>query len=325
MDRSRIIIALTLALSVLAVVIGTVSIGLASRHQEFQSPTESFFSSGRAGIALVELHGVINDGRGGPGQPGADRIVARLKEAEESSSIRAVIIAINSPGGAVGATKKIYNAVRQLRKKKPVVAVISDIAASGGYYVASACDRIFAYEGSLIGSIGVIGFHPNVSGFLNQHGVTVTPLKAGRFKDSSYPFRDLTPEERDMVQRTLDDAYLQFLNDVKEGRGQSLDTVRRWAEGRIVSGKQAEIDQMITDLGGREEAVTAIKLILKTDRELPILEPERGFWEEIMAGGLGNQARAIEDAHFLWSGRLFYIYPMGLPSELMRSIESAGR
>ncbi|MBI3395397.1 MAG: S49 family peptidase, partial [Spirochaetia bacterium] len=178
-------------------------------------------------------------------------------------------------------------------------------------------------EGSVVGSIGVIAFHPNVSGFLNQHGVTVTPLKAGRFKDSSYPFRDMTQEERDMEQRVLDDAYQMFLKDVAEGRGQPLSTVGRWAEGRIYSGKAALLEQMVSNTGGRDDAVIEIKRMLKTSRDLPILEPKREFLDDLFdVMPFGGKARRMDTGSL---GTIYYLHPAGLPPELVDFVLQIGR
>lgn len=311
MDRSRIIIAILLVVTLLSMFLSIVGISVSS-STDYQSPTDSFFSAGSAGIALIEIHGPIYDGRGRPGQPGADRIVSQLKMAEETSSIRGVILAINSPGGTVGATKKIYNAVVEAKRKKPVIAVVSDIAASGGYYVASASDKIFAYDGSIIGSIGVISFHFSIREFLNRYGVSVTPIKAGRSKDSSYPFREMTGEEQANYERVLDDAYQMFLADVAEGRKQSIQTVRGWADGKIYSGRQAKAEQLIDDLGGMPEAVAAMKIMLKTKDDLPVLEPRRDFFEDLFAVGLSSNASFSDrlGAEFLHAPALFY-FPSG--------------
>ena len=225
-------------------------------------------------------------------------------------------MSINSPGGAVGATKKIYDRVMQVRLVKPVVAVVTDIAASGGYYIASACDQIFAYEGSIIGSIGVISLRPNIAGLLNQYGVRIEAIKAGRFKDMSYPFRELTADERRMYDRLLGDSYQQFLEDVSKGRKKAKDDVLKWGEGRIFSGREARSQQMIDEIGGREEAVTAIKILLKTDQDLPLLRAPKTLLEELFAetglsfGGASGSSEATRYRMLLQSPVL-YLYPGG--------------
>lgn len=283
MDRSRILIALVLGLTLISLVVGIANIATAGRATEFSVTTDSFLSTGRAGIGVLRLHGTIQNGYGTPGEPGVDRTIAQLRDVGKNDAIKGLIIEINSPGGAVGATKKLYNAVRELRKSKPVYAVVVDVAASGGYYVAAACDQIYAYRGSILGSIGVITIHPDISGLLAQYGVRITTTKAGRFKDSSYPFRQMTPEEQQMLQAAIDDAYQQFISDVSEGRDQPDKTVRDWAEGRIFSGAQAKVNQMIDEFGGREEAKAGMLRQLKITDDLPLLEPRRDPLEEFLA------------------------------------------
>ena len=324
MDRSRIVVALAMAFAVLATLLSIAGIASRSSDSPFSASSDSFFSGGRSGIALIEIDGVIQDGYSSAGgATGADLIVERLQQCRDNPGVRAVLLSINSPGGTVGATKKIYDAVMELRRQKNVVASISDIAASGGYYVASAADGIFAFEGSIIGSIGVIMLRPNISGFLNQYGIRVEALHAGRFKDSSYPFRDLTEEERQMYNRILDDSYRQFIRDVSLGRDVSESTVNDWAEGRIFSGSQARDLRMITGLGGREAAIAWLKNEkLKTTDELELLRPEPNFWEEILRGSpLGGVRESTAWTQVL-HGPVLYLYTggPGIAGDLIREL-----
>lgn len=279
MDRSRVILALALALSLVSVFLGILQVVVTGKNQGFQSQNESFFDSGKAGIAKITVYGAIMDGEQGSGGVDASTLIKQLEEARDSNSIRAIMLVINSPGGSVGAVKKVYDTILSVKREKPVVAVVVDMAASGGYYLASACDRIFAYEGSILGSIGVISYLPDYSGIMQKYGVRFETVKSGDYKDFSSPFRGLRPEERQMYQQVLDDAYMQFMKDVAEGRGQALSTVRQWADGRVFSGKQAKAEQIIDDIGGEPEAIEAVKLILKTTRDLPVFEKEVEWWE----------------------------------------------
>ena len=292
MDRSRITIGLALAISILAVFVGIVNIGISSTKAPFTGSTEFFLTTGRAGIARIEIQGPILEGPDAAGAASADRIVRQIHDVRDNPAIRGVLLAINSPGGSVGATKKIYDAIRDLRNRKPVVAAVSDIAASGGYYVASAADQIFAFPGSIVGSIGVIVLHPDVSGLLQRYGVKVTALKAGKFKDSSYPFREMTPDERAMYDDMLQDAYQQFLSDVAEGRKKAIATVAGWADGKIYSGSRAKTEQIIDELGGEDQALASLKLLLKTSEDLPCTSPgvtggtiSGIYWEPVFATG----------------------------------------
>ena len=311
MDRSRILVALVLGLTLISLVVGIANIATAGRATEFSVSTDSFLSTGRSGIAVIRLTGAIQDGYGTPGEPGVDRVINQIKDVGKNDAIKGLIIEINSPGGAVGATKKLYDAVFELRtgeNRKPVYAVVVDIAASGGYYVAAACDQIYAYRGSILGSIGVITLRPDVSGLLAQYGVRVDITKAGRYKDASYPFRAQTAEEQAMVQSMIDDAYQQFISDVSEGRDQPDKTVREWAEGRIFSGAQARVNQMIDEFGGREAAKAGMLQQLKITEDLPLLEPTRDPLEEFLSNLPLGQSRT-DPLSALRSAPVLYLYP----------------
>ena len=317
MNRSRLLVAMALAFSLISLLIGIIQIGVQSRESRFSTPTSNFLTAGQAGIARIDIIGTIEDGYSSPGSTGAQDVVDQIEEASQSASIRGILLYVNSPGGTVGATRRIYDALMEVRAKKPIVAVVTDVAASGGYYIASTADAIFAYESSILGSIGAIAIHPNIGPFLDKHGVQIQTLTAGRYKDSSYPFRNLTEEERQMYQQVQDDAYQQFLADVAEGRKKSIKDVREWADGKIYSGRQAKAIQMIDDLGGEKEAVEKLKIILKTDEDLPVYRVEPDFMDRFFAnvGGGGIQMRNAESeiaaSPFRFSGVL-YMAPMGL-------------
>lgn len=305
MDRSRIPVALALALAVFSIVLAAVRIGRSSQDTSFTVQRSSFFDAGRSGLARIRIHGMIRRGNS-PGEAGAERIIALIREAEQADEIRGVILDIDSGGGETGATKQIYDAVRELRKKKPVIAVIGGVAASGGYYIAAAADRIFALETSIVGSIGVISVHPNISGLLDKAGIRIQTLKTGAHKDSSYPFRDLNAEEQDMYAELLEDSYRVFIADVSEGRKQSQKTVEEWADGKVFSGKKAKALQMIDDIGGEREALQAMKLLLKTDEDLPIYEPEPDFLDELFSSLPYSRYGSMPS---LPASRLYYLYP----------------
>ena len=200
-------------------------------------------------VALVELEGVILDG---------DAVVRQLREHEENPAVRAVVVRINSPGGVVAPTQEIVRGVERLRRAgKPVVASLGSVAASGGYYVATATDRIFASPGTLTGSIGVVMQMANVEGLLKRVGVDYVVIKAGRYKDLGNFSRTMTAEERQILQALLDDVYTQFVTAVAEGRKLDRDAVLRLADGRVYSGRQALALRMVDELGGLEDAVEA--------------------------------------------------------------------
>ena len=200
-------------------------------------------------VALVEVEGLIVD---------ADRVVRELDDYGEDPSIRAIVVRIQSPGGVVGPTQEIYDAILRIRTQgKPVVASMGSVAASGGYYLAAAATRIVANPGTLTGSIGVIMQLAEIEGLLKKVGVRYEVIKAGRFKDSASFARPMTPEERAVLQAVLDDMHDQFVTAIAEGRRLGKDRVRALADGRVYSGRMAKDLGLVDALGGLDEAVRA--------------------------------------------------------------------
>lgn len=231
---------------------------------------------GGAKVAVVEVEGVI----GVTAERGldTDSIVRALGEYRDDPAVRAVVLRIDSPGGVVAPTQEIFTAVRRLREaKKPVVASLGSVAASGGYYVAVAADRIYASPGTLTGSIGVVMQLANVEGLLKKVGVEYVVVKAGRYKDVGNFARPMTPEERRILQALLDDIYDQFIGAVAEGRGLEPQAVRALAEGRIYSGRQAQGLKMVDDLGGLEDAIEAAAKMAGLPPKPKVVYPRHGF------------------------------------------------
>jgi protease-4 len=231
---------------------------------------------GGAKVAVVDVEGII--GAGTDRGLDADTLIRTLGEYRDDPAIRAVVLRIDSPGGVVGPTQEIFTAVRRLREaKKPVVASLGSVAASGGYYVAVAADRIYANPGTLTGSIGVVMQLANVEGLLKKVGVEYVVIKAGAYKDVGNFARAMTPEERRILQAMLDDVYDQFISAVAEGRGLTPKQVRGFAEGRIYSGRQAQGLKMVDDLGGLEDAIEAAAKIAGLPPKPKVIHPRRRF------------------------------------------------
>ena len=262
-SRGRVaLIALGVALGIVVLFIGTVWV-LMSTLGDDGLPT------GGARVAVVEIEGIIVDGGGA---------VRELREHEDNPSVKAVILRINSPGGVVAPTQEIFAAVQRVRKAgKPVIASLGAVAASGGYYVAAACDRIYANPGTLTGSIGVVMQMANIEGLLKKVGVDYVVVKAGTYKDVGNFARTMTPEERKILQALLDDVYSQFVNAVAEGRGLDKKEVLAFADGRIYSGQQAQALKMVDDLGGFEDAVEAAGKLANISGRPRLLFPRRRF------------------------------------------------
>ena len=231
---------------------------------------------GGSKVAVVEVAGVIGvwTDRG----LDADTIIRTLGEYRDDPTVRAVVLRIDSPGGVVAPTQEIVTAVRRLREaKKPVVASLGSVAASGGYYVAVSADRIFASPGTLTGSIGVVMQLANVEGLLKKVGVEYVVVKAGAYKDVGNFARAMTPEERRILQNLLDDVYDQFIAAVAEGRRLEPGAVRAFAEGRIYSGRQAHGLKMVDDLGGLEDAIEAAAKMAGLPPKPKVVYPRRRF------------------------------------------------
>jgi protease-4 len=242
---------------------------------------------GGAMVAVVEVEGII----GGDAARGLDTdgVIRVLGEYRDDPAVRAVVLRINSPGGVVAPTQEIFTAVRRLREaKKPVVASLGSVAASGGYYVAVAADRIYASPGTLTGSIGVVMQLANLEGLLKKVGVEYVVVKAGAYKDVGNMARAMTPEERRILQSLLDDVYDQFIGAVAEGRGLDPQAVRAFAEGRIYSGRQAQSLKMVDDLGGLEDAIEAAAKMAGLPAKPKVIYPRRRFsLRELLRNELG--------------------------------------
>ena len=250
---------------------------------------------GGAKVAVVEVQGVI--GVGADRGLDTEAIIRALGEYRDDPAVRAVVLRIDSPGGVVAPTQEIFTAVRRLREaKKPVVASLGSVAASGGYYVAVSADRIFASPGTLTGSIGVVMQLANVEGLLKKVGVEYVVVKAGAYKDVGNFARAMTPEERRILQALLDDVYDQFIAAVAEGRGLDPQAVRAFAEGRIYSGRQAHGLKMVDDLGGLEDAIEAAAKMAGLPPKPKVVYPRRRFsLRELLRNewGLGPVSRML--------------------------------
>jgi protease-4 len=241
---------------------------------------EDGLPTGGPKVAVVEIEGIIVDGAAA---------VRELREHADNPSIKAVVLRVNSPGGVVAPTQEIFAAIQRARKAgKPVVASLGAVAASGGYYVAVAADRIYANPGTLTGSIGVVMQLANLEGLLKKVGVDYVVVKAGAYKDVGNFARTMSPEERKMLQALLDDVYSQFVEAVSEGRGLEKKDVLAFAEGRIYSGQQALALKMVDELGGFEEAVEAAGKLANISGRPKLVYPRKKFsFRDLMESRLG--------------------------------------
>jgi protease-4 len=206
-----------------------------------------------ARIGIIEAKGTIGETAG----VDSDKIVKLLKKYEKDDDIRAVVLRVDSPGGAVAPSQEIHDAIKRVKARKKVVVSMGNLAASGGYYISAAADRIYAEPGTLTGSIGVIFMHFNVRGLLEAVKVDETTLKSGKYKDTLSPFRPIQDTDREEIQGISDDVYGQFVKAVAEGRNLPEQRVREIAEGRIYTGRRAKELKLVDELGGMDDAVAA--------------------------------------------------------------------
>ncbi|TKB63858.1 MAG: signal peptide peptidase SppA [Nitrospira sp.] len=221
-------------------------------------------------IALIRVEGVILD---------SQTTIGELKRFSENPSVKAIVIRIDSPGGGVVPSQEIYNAVKQVRSKhnKAVIASMGSVAASGGYYIAAATDRIVANPGTLTGSIGVIMETANVEGLLQKIGVEGVVIKSGKYKDVGSPLRKMSTDERGLLQGVMDDVHKQFIEAVAEGRSLELRAAQALADGRIFTGRQAKEAKLVDELGDLEDAIQLAAEVVGIEGEPKVIEPRRRF------------------------------------------------
>jgi protease IV len=259
-------------------------------------------------VAVVPIEGTIasaDDTVGGvlPANT-PEGLAGALDQAGSDPSVAAVVLEINSPGGGVTASDEMHQSILDFERNsgKPVVVSMQDVAASGGYYISTAADRIVANETTLTGSLGVIFQITNFAEAADKYGIKQVVIKSGKYKDTGNAFREMTPEERDIFQSIVDEFYAQFVDVISEGRGIPEDRVREIADGRVYSGLQAERLGLVDSFGGLDEAAdiagnlagtsdtTVVRYVQQptlTDTLLASFAPEKPQAEQILdAAGL---------------------------------------
>jgi protease-4 len=197
-------------------------------------------------VALIRVEGMIVDSKD---------TIYEIKEYVKDPLIKAIVLRIDSPGGAVAPAQEIYEEIKKAVAKKKVIASMGSIAASGGYYIASPATKIIANPGTLTGSIGVIMEIPNIEGLMSKLGIKTEVVKSGEKKDMASVFRGIKKEERAILQKVLDNVHDQFITAVAEGRKMSYEDVKQLADGRIFTGEQALKVGLVDKLGNIEDAV----------------------------------------------------------------------
>ncbi|HXC16669.1 MAG TPA: signal peptide peptidase SppA [Holophagaceae bacterium] len=227
-------------------------------------------TSARAKVAVIYAEGEIVDGDGQPGQIGGDALARELRRIRQDSSVKAVVLRVNSPGGSAAASDLIQREVILTRQAKPLIISMGTVAASGGYWISTYGDRIFAEPGTITGSIGVFGLLPNLQKLANDHGITFDEVSTAKMANPMTLARPKTPEELARIQSLVDRIYDQFLSKVSESRGIPKDGVNEIAQGRVWSGQRALQLHLVDEIGGLQDAVryAAMKAGLGSDYEI---------------------------------------------------------
>lgn len=257
----------------------------------------------RAHVALVRISGVITAGQSGGGMfssttVGSEDIVDELDRIRTSKKAKAVVIRINSPGGSPAGSEEVYNAIMRLRKAgKPVYVSMGDVAASGGYFIASASDKIYADASTLTGSIGVIFHSADLSELYKKIGYKPEVIKSGKFKDIGSDTRPLTSEERALLQGIINNTYEVFLNAVAKGRNIPINELKPIADGRIYTGDQALKIKLIDKVA---DFSTTIKDAAKAGGlkgEPEVIEYKRkGFLDTILGSDAEEASAHVKEA-----------------------------
>jgi protease-4 len=229
--------------------------------------TMDWFSFARGEkVAVLPINGLIID---------SEEPIEHFKDFVKDDSVKAIVLRLNTPGGGVGPSQEIYEEVRKVRGKKVIVVSMGAVAASGGYLIACAADKIFANPGTITGSIGVIMKFVNVEDLVGKIGLKGFVVKSGEFKDIGSPIRKMKPEERQLIQSVIDNVHSQFVDSVAEGRKLAREDVLAIADGRIFSGEQAKELGLVDRLGNLEDAVAEAGKMAKIEGEPRVVTPPK--------------------------------------------------
>lgn len=184
-----------------------------------------------------------------------EQVKEQLERAEKDPAVKAIVLRIESPGGEVAPCQEILQEIERVKEKKPIVVSMGNMAASGGYYISTKADKIVALPGTLTGSIGVIAQIPNVEGLYQKLGIKMQIFKGGKYKDMYSGMRELTDEEKEIMQRMTDEYYEQFIEAVAEGRKMRREEVKSLATGQLYTGVEAKDFGLVDELGGLDTAI----------------------------------------------------------------------
>ncbi|RLB43028.1 MAG: signal peptide peptidase SppA [Deltaproteobacteria bacterium] len=293
-DKKRTFLTVLLIVVIVGVVLGLASILIIK--QLGSSPKIAFGDK----IGVIPIEGLISSSRA---------IINQLVEFKKDKGIKAIILRIDSPGGGVGPSQEIYREVMKTRAKKKVIASMGAVAASGGYYIASAANKIVANPGTLTGSIGVIMEFVQIQELLKKLGIGMQIIKSGEFKDIGSPHRELTEKEKKLLQNLISEIQDQFVHAVAKGRNLPVEKVREIADGRILSGEQAKELGLVDELGNFRDAVNLAKKMAGIKGEPTLIYPSKkkgGLWDILFESAAQCFLRVLKSSNaqlkYYWPG-----------------------
>ena len=219
-------------------------------------------------IAVVEIEGIIMDTKD---------VLEDIVRFRDDKDIKGVIVRINSPGGSTGPTQEIFREIKKLREKKPVYISMGAVCASGGYYIASGGNKIYALPSTITGSIGVIMENVVMEDLFKKIGIQAEPIKAGTYKDMGSPFRKMKQEERAYIQEILDSIHNQFIKDIAESRKMNVEIVKQYADGRVFTGIQAKSFGLVDVIGTYYDTIEDMKKALNIKGKPVIVKGKSPF------------------------------------------------
>jgi protease-4 len=250
-------------------------------------------------VGLIKVDGIILDSKD---------VINQIHQFRDNHAVYAVLLRIDSPGGGVGASQEIYREILKLREKKKVIVSMGSLAASGGYYIASAADWIIANPGTLTGSIGVILQGLNTEELMKKLGLKIVVVKSGKYKDILSPDREMTEDERKLLQGLIDDTYEQFLDAIVQGRKNlNKETLRSVADGRVFTGNQAKEYGLVDELGNLQDALERAAQLVGIEGKPEVVEPKKSrlsFLERLLESLTQLSPHTLEQR----TPRLLYLF-----------------
>jgi len=250
-------------------------------------------------IAVVEVRGVITESSG---------IIEEIHQYQEDEGVKAIILRIDSPGGGVGPSQEIYREISKVKIKKKVITSMGSVAASGGYYIACASDRIVANPGTITGSIGVLMEFTNIEELFKKIGIKGVVLKSGEHKDIGSPFREMTPDEKKIVQDVIDNVHQQFIEAVVKGRKMDREKVVQIADGRILTGEQAKQLGLVDEMGNLQDAIDMTAKMVGIVGKPNVLYTKKKFslWNLLLQKTVSTILEILNEKRFELNYRLLF-------------------